>query len=313
MADSPKRIEYDEVKTLSLLESVLLDRRLSLPMVVALTCSILSIALALFHLYVALFGTPETRSFLGSHLTVMLVLAILLNPLFRKSWTDPIRVAGSPGNTKRMLGFGADLVMVGFGIYIQGYTLYDVFEFNMRGGDMLPTDLFLGAIMTALVLEATRRTVGIAMVLVTFFFIIHSLYTPYFFGFFYGPPTSPEKYLDVIFMRPDGIFGIPLMVVSTYILLFIIFGALLIRSGAGRFFIDLAVSLTGHRIGGPAKASVVASAFMGTVSGSAVANVVTTGSFTIPLMKKLGYRARFAAAVEACASSGGQITPPIMV
>ena len=86
----------------------------------------------------------------------------------------------------------------------------------------------------------------------------------------------------------------------------------LIRSGAGRFFIDLAISLTGHRTGGPAKAAVVASAMMGTVSGSAVANVVTTGSFTIPLMKRLGYRARFAAAVEACASSGGQITPPIM-
>ena len=95
-------------------------------------------------------------------------------------------------------------------------------------------------------------------------------------------------------------------------MLFIVFGAILIRSGAGRFFIDLAVSLTGHRLGGPAKASVVASAFLGTVSGSATANVVTTGSFTIPMMKNLGYRPRFAAAVEACASSGGQITPPIM-
>ena len=113
-------------------------------------------------------------------------------------------------------------------------------------------------------------------------------------------------------MTSDGIFGIPLYAATTYIVLFIIFGALLIRSGAGRFFIDLAVSLTGHGTGGPAKASTVASGFMGTVSGSAVANVVTTGSFTIPLMKKLGYRAKFAAAVEACASSGGQITPPIM-
>lgn len=312
MANPPKRIQYEEVKTISLLESVLIDRRFSLPMLVALTCSILSITLALFHLYVALFGTPETRSFLGSHLTVMLILGILLNPLFRKSWTDPLRVPGSPGNSKRVLGFSVDLILVGLGIYIQGYTLYDVFEFNMRGGDLLTSDFILGAIMIALVLEATRRTVGVAMVVVTLFFIVHSLYTEYFFSFFYGPPTSLRKYIDVIFMRPDGIFGIPLMVVSTYILLFIIFGALLIRSGAGRFFIDLAVSLTGHRIGGPAKASVVASAMMGTVSGSAVANVVTTGSFTIPLMKKLGYRPRFAAAVEACASSGGQITPPIM-
>ena len=113
-------------------------------------------------------------------------------------------------------------------------------------------------------------------------------------------------------MSSDGIFGIPLYVCATYITLFIIFGALLIRTNAGRFFIELAVSLTGHRIGGPAKAAAVASGFMGTVSGSAVANVVTTGSFTIPLMSKVGYRPKFAAAVEACASSGGQITPPIM-
>ena len=113
-------------------------------------------------------------------------------------------------------------------------------------------------------------------------------------------------------MTSDGIFGIPLYVASTYIVLFIIFGSILIRSGVGRFFVDLAISLTGHRVGGPAKAAVVASGMTGTVYGSAVANVVTTGSFTIPLMKNYGYRPRFAAAVEACASSGGQITPPIM-
>lgn len=163
-----------------------------------------------------------------------------------------------------------------------------------------------------IVLEATRRAVGWAMVLITGFFVMHALYANHFFGFFYGPPVRLAKFIDTLFMSSDGIFGIPLYVCSTYIVLFIIFGAVLIRSGAGRFFIDLAVALTGHRVGGPAKAAVVASTFMGTVSGSAVANVVTTGSFTIPLMKSLGYRAKFAAAVEACASSGGQITPPIM-
>ena len=112
-------------------------------------------------------------------------------------------------------------------------------------------------------------------------------------------------------MTSDGIFGIPLYVASTYIVLFIIFGGILIRSGVVDF-VDLAIALTGHRVGGPAKAAVVASGMTGTVYGSAVANVVTTGSFTIPLMKNYGYRAKFAAAVEACASSGGQITPPIM-
>ena len=307
-----ERLEYHEVKEASLFETVLRDRGVRLPVVIAVVCSVFAIALALFHLYIAVYGTPERRSFRGTHLTVMLVLAVLLNPLFRGSYRDALLRPGARGNALRVSGFLIDLVLVGFGLFVQGWTLWDIDGFNMRDGDITQLDLWVGLGFIVLVLEATRRAVGWAMVLVTGFFVLHSLYSPYFFGFLYGPPTSLRKYIDVIFMSADGIFGIPLMVVATYILLFIIFGALLIRSGAGRFFIDLAVSLTGHRIGGPAKAAVVASGFMGTVSGSAVANVVTTGSFTIPLMKQLGYRARFAAAVEACASSGGQITPPIM-
>jgi len=306
------RLEYHEVKEVSLLETVLRDRSVSVPGAIALVGAVLAIALALFHLYTAVYGTPETRSFRGTHLTVMLVLAVLLNPLFRRSWRDPLKLPRDGGNQLGIVGFAIDLVLVGFGLFVQGYTLWDIDGFNMRGGNITHLDLWVGLGFIVLVLEATRRVVGWAMVLVTGFFVAHSLYSNHFFGFLYGPPTPFRKYIDVIFMRADGIFGIPLMVVATYILLFIIFGALLIRSGAGRFFIDLAISLTGHRTGGPAKAAVVASAMMGTVSGSAVANVVTTGSFTIPLMKRLGYRARFAAAVEACASSGGQITPPIM-
>jgi TRAP transporter 4TM/12TM fusion protein len=309
---SSGQIEYHEVKEASLLETVLRDRGSGLPTIIAAVCAVLAIALALFHLYVAVFGTPETRSFRGTHLTVMLVLALLLNPLFRRSYRDPLRVPGERGNALRLTGFAIDLVLIGFGLFVQGYTLWDIDGFNMRGGDITHMDLWVGAGFILLVLETTRRTVGWAMVFVSGFFVVHALYSHHFFGFLFGPPTSFRKYIDVIFMRADGIFGIPLMVVATYILLFIVFGALLIRSGAGRFFIDLAISLTGHRTGGPAKAAVVASGMMGTVSGSAVANVVTTGSFTIPLMKRLGYRPRFAAAVEACASSGGQITPPIM-
>ena len=172
--------------------------------------------------------------------------------------------------------------------------------------------LSLVLLLLYLVLDGTRRAVGWAMVFVAGFFMMHALFAHKFFGFFYGPPTNLAKYIDTLFMTSDGIFGIPLYVASTYIVLFIIFGGILIRSGVGRFFVDLAIALTGHRTGGPAKAVVVASGMTGTVYGSAVANVVTTGSFTIPLMKNYGYRAKFAAAVEACASSGGQITPPIM-
>ncbi len=312
MSAGESRISYEEKQEFGFLERLLIDRKFDIAHVVLLFCTVIAIALAVFHIYVAAFGTPEGRSFRSVHLTVMLVLAIFSYPLFRKSIWDPINNPGVPGQGLRWLGFGIDLVLVGLVIFVQIWTIYDIDAFHLRFGEKDLPDLIVGGIFIALVLEATRRAVGWAMVLITGFFIIHALNAHYFFGFFYGPPVRFGKFIDVLFMSSDGIFGIPLHVCATYIVLFIIFGALLIRSGAGRFFIDLAVSLTGHRIGGPAKASAVASGFMGTVSGSAVANVVTTGSFTIPLMKNLGYRAKFAAAVEACASSGGQITPPIM-
>ncbi|MEQ8506092.1 MAG: TRAP transporter permease [Rhodospirillales bacterium] len=312
MNASNSQIHYEEKHELGYLERLMLGRPVDAVHLVLLFCAIVAISLAVFHLFVAAFGTPEGRSFRSIHLTGMLVLAFLAHPLFRNSMLDPITEPGNPKNGLRMLGFLVDLVLVGFVLFIQVWTIYDIDAFHMRFGEKELPDLIVGGILIMLVLEATRRAVGWAMVIITGFFIFHALYANYFFGFFYGPPVRFGKFIDELFMSSNGMFGIPIHVASTYIVLFIIFGSLLIRSGAGKFFIDLAVALTGHRVGGPAKASAVASGFMGTVSGSAVANVVTTGSFTIPLMKNLGYRARFAAAVEACASSGGQITPPIM-
>ncbi len=305
MSDKVERIEYSERREYALLEEVLRAGRFNFAVVVTTVCAVLSIALGLFHLYVAVFGTPESRSFRSTHLTAMLVLAILLNPTSRRGPEKGHRAVP-------VLARAWDLFLVAVGIGIQVYTLYDIEALLEREGELNATDVYVGSAMILLVFEATRRAVGLPMVLVTLFFVVHALYANHFFGFLYGPPTSFVKYVDIIFVRSEGIFGIPIFVASTYIVLFIIFGAILIRSGAGRFFVDLAIALTGHRTGGPAKASVVASALLGTVSGSAVANVVTTGAFTIPLMKRLGYRARFAGAVEACASSGGQITPPIM-
>jgi len=315
-SESSSVLSYEEKQELGFLERLLFRREAGLVQLVAYFCTIVAISLALFHLFVAAFGTPEGRSFRSIHLTGMLVLAFFMNPLFRDSWRDPVKLlengVSAAANTRRHIGLGIDLLLIVLVLFVQVWTLYDINAFHMRYGEKELPDLIVGGILIFLVLEATRRAVGWAMVLITGFFICHSLYANHFFGFFYGPPVRFGKFIDTLFMSSDGIFGIPLHVCATYIVLFIIFGALLIRSGAGRFFIDLAVSLTGHRIGGPAKAAAVASGFMGTVSGSAVANVVTTGSFTIPLMKNIGYRAKFAAAVEACASSGGQITPPIM-
>ena len=311
MSSDNAKILYEETHENGFLERLLLNPRLTLANVVFFVCAVVAIGLAIFHLYVAAFGTPEGRSFRTVHLSAMLVLAICMFPLFRSSLWAPVS-QGKPGDALRWTGFVIDLVLIGYVIFALIWTIFDITAFHLRYGEKETPDLIVGGLLTLLILEVTRRAVGWAMVTITAFFIFHALYANYFPGFFYGPPVRFEKFIDTLFMSSDGIFGIPLHVCATYIVLFIIFGALLIRSGAGRFFIDLAVSMTGHRVGGPAKASAVASGFMGTVSGSAVANVVTTGAFTIPLMRRVGYRPKFAAAVEACASSGGQITPPIM-
>ena len=297
----------EETRVPGFLERLLAGpRRMGPVQMLLLFGAVISVGLGLYHLFVAVFGPPEGRSFRSIHLTGMLTLAVLMYPLGRASATAPLTNAAS------RLGFAVDLLIVVAVFFVQIWTLWDVTAFHMRYGDKELPDLIVGGILIACIFELTRRAVGWAMVLITLFFVAHSLYANHFFGIFYGPPVSYGKFIDTLFMSSDGIFGIPLYVCATYITLFIIFGAILIRTNAGRFFIELAVALTGHRTGGPAKASAVASGFMGTVSGSAVANVVTTGSFTIPLMSRVGYRAKFAAAVEACASSGGQITPPIM-
>ena len=314
MQSSSKKLVYNEVKEISFLDELIQwSKNKSLYYWIIIICSWLSIGLAFYHLFVAVYGTPEGRSFRSVHLSVMMILAVFIYPLFRKSINDKIILPNDEkGNFLRLFGSIYDFLIIISIIFVQLWTTWDVETFMMRYGDKYIGDIIVGSILIFLVLDGTRRAVGWAMVFVAGFFMLHALYAHKFFGFFYGPPTRLAKYIDTLFMTSDGIYGIPLYVASTYIVLFIIFGAILIRSGVGRFFVDLAISLTGHRTGGPAKAAVVASGMTGTVYGSAVANVVTTGSFTIPLMKNYGYRPRFAAAVEACASSGGQITPPIM-
>ena len=314
MSQNSKKLVYNEIKELSFLDELLeWNKDKSIYYWIIVICSWLAIGLAFYHLFVAVYGTPEGRSFRSIHLSAMMVLAVFMYPLFRTSIKEAIIIKDDKqGNIRRSIGFTYDLIILILIIFIQLWTTWDIESFMLRYGDKYIGDIIVGSILIFIVLDATRRAVGWAMVAVAGFFMMHALYAHKFFGFFYGPPTRLAKYIDTQFMSSDGIFGIPLYVCSTYIVLFIIFGGILIRSGVGRFFVDLAVALTGHRIGGPAKAAVVASGMTGTVYGSAVANVVTTGSFTIPLMKNYGYRAKFAAAVEACASSGGQITPPIM-
>ncbi|HEX6112404.1 MAG TPA: TRAP transporter fused permease subunit, partial [Geminicoccaceae bacterium] len=169
--------------------------------------------------------------------------------------------------------------------------------------DPTTADLVLGYALVVLVLEATRRVVGIALPATAAFFILYALSLG---------QQNPLILIDQLYLTTEGIFGIPAGVSATYVILFIIFGALVERTGTGRLFMDFALALTGHQVGGPAKVACITSGLFGTVSGSAVANVMTTGTFTIPLMRRIGYRPSFAGSVEAVASTGGQIMPPIM-
>ena len=166
-AAAPARLEYEEVKEANFLEELLARRVRDLAWVVTFACCAISIALAVYHLYVAAFGTPEGRSFRSVHLTVMLVLAVLMNPLFRSSHRDPLVVPGDRRNGLRVAGFAIDLVLVALALFVQVWTLWDIEDFHLRYGEKETPDLIVGGILIALVLEATRRAVGIAMVCVT--------------------------------------------------------------------------------------------------------------------------------------------------
>jgi TRAP transporter 4TM/12TM fusion protein len=301
LSGTQSKLEYHEIKQESVLEWLLRRDKSVFNYPVELAICLLSISLTIYHLFVAYAGSLEAHAFRSTHLAFIMVLCFLLKPLGRKSWIAP-----------KNRWFAIDLLLVVLTIAIQVYKLRDMDAFILRQGDLTDLDIWVGTVFLLLLLEATRRAVGWAMVIIAGFFLLQTAFSDRFFGMFYGPPSDLFTIIDYLFMRENGVYSIPLMVMATYIFLFILFGAILVRSGAGRFFINVAMALTGSKVGGPAKASVVSSCLMASVSGSAVANVVTTGSFTIPLMKKVGYKPYFAAAVEACASSGGQIMPPVM-
>ena len=301
MTAEAQKLEYQEEKKESVLEWLIRQKKGVFHYPLEFAVCFLSITLSIYHLFVAYAGSLEAHAFRSTHLAFVLILCFLMRPLGRKNWKDP-----------KNAWFAVDLLCAFLMLAVQVYTLWDLDAFIFRRGDLSQWDIYAGTVMLILLLEATRRAVGWAMVGIAGFFLLQTALSDHFFWIFYGPPSSWFTMMDYLFMRENGIYSIPLMVMATYIFLFILFGAILVRSGAGRFFINVALALTGSRVGGPAKASVVSSCLMASVSGSAVANVVTTGSFTIPLMKRIGYRPYFAGAVEACSSSGGQIMPPVM-
>lgn len=256
------------------------------------------ILFAAFQLYTATFGILDAHLQRAIHLTFGFLLIFLLYPT-RQSWSktkmNPI-----------------DVLFALAGACSAMYIVYNYNDLVLRAGMNTETDFIVALIGTVLVFEAARRVVGWPMIIVAFVFLLYAFFGPYVPGIMAHRGVGMEEMFDHLFFTTEGIFGTPMGVSSTFIYLFILFGAYLEATGLGKFFIDLANAIAGWAAGGPAKVAVLSSGLMGTVSGSSVGNVAGTGSFTIPMMKKLGYRPAFAGAVEAAASTGGQLMPPVM-
>ena len=262
---------------------------------------VLSMALCAFHFYSTYYGQAEVHTHRSTHLAFMLVLAFLFFPFGRKHWSDPL---GWP--------FLVDAVFLGIAVGAQLYTFVSLNRFVDPGYSVTTADVVVGTLLIAAVLEAARRTVGWGLTLTALFFLLQTWQADKFVSLLYGPPNSWTSMVESFFGKEEGLYGIPVGIMSSVLILFIIFAAFLSMTGIGDFFVRLATALAGRMTGGPAKVSVFSSALLGTISGSGVANVMMDGVFTIPMMKRIGYTATFAAAVEAVASIGGQIMPPIM-
>ncbi|MBI4634896.1 MAG: TRAP transporter fused permease subunit [Candidatus Rokubacteria bacterium] len=258
--------------------------------------------MAVYHVYVRVtWYAPDQHAQLFLTLAMSLVLAFLLFPARkgrtrdRVPWTD--------------LGLAAlSLGCVG---YMFGYYDYVVNRFPTAHPLALADEL-VGALAILLVLEATRRTIGISLPIVALCFLAYGLLGPWLPGVLHHRGLTLEITIDQTYFTTEGIFGVPLAVAGSYVILFIIFGVFLEKSGAGQFFMNFANAIAGGARGGPGKVSVVSSSLFGTISGSAVANVMVDGWLTIPMMKRTGFKPEAAAAIEAVASTGGQIMPPVM-
>lgn len=258
---------------------------------------ILSTGWALFQLYTGVFGSFNIFIQRGVHLAFGVPLVFLLYPTFRK----------------RTLSFDLFLALVSAAVFGYVAFLNDEIVQRLVYVDPMPAGKILwGLLGILLILEIARRTVGLAFTILACVFFLYIFFGQHIPGMFGHRGFSLKIGVEHIFFTSEGIFGIPVGVSSTYVYLFILFGVFLETTGAGKFFLEFITSLVGHKIGGPAKVALFSSAAMGTISGSAIANVVTTGNFTIPLMKKVGFEPNYAAGVESMASTGGQLTPPIL-
>ncbi len=248
-----------------------------------------------FSVGIGVFNDTESRSL---HLAFAVFLGFLSYPAFKKSSRQVIPLA--------------DWILAAVGAFCAAYLFLYYKELSDRPGQPTTVDLTVAVIGLTLLLEAARRALGLPMVTLALVFLVYIFFGPYMPEMIAHKGASLSKAMSHMWLSTEGVYGVALGVSSGFIFLFVLFGALLETAGAGNYFIKSAISLLGHLRGGPAKAAVVASAATGLISGSSIANVVTTGTFTIPLMKRVGYRADKAGAVEVAASVDGQIMPPVM-
>ncbi|MGM0874673.1 MAG: TRAP transporter permease [Bacillota bacterium] len=259
------------------------------------------LAFSLFQLYTAIFGVFTAQIQRTVHLGFALSLIFLLFPANRKKrQKGKLQIAWYDG------------ILAVLSIGVGAYWPFFFKDLVMSVGRLTTLDFIVGLLAILLVLEATRRAVGLPIMIIAIIFVLYGLFGQYMPGFLSHRGLSMDRLVQTMFFTTEGILGTPLAVSSTFIFLFLLFGSFLIRTGVGQYFNDLSIAIAGRSIGGPAKVAIFSSALQGTISGSSVANVVTSGAFTIPMMKKLGYKKEFAGAVEAAASTGGQLMPPIM-
>lgn len=267
------------------------------------------IALSLFHYYTAGFGLLQETMHRGIHLSFVLSLVFLVFPFTRRGYDRP-------ATNSWLMPLGVPLLdwllVVAAIVAVMHVPLIPLDDLAFRVGNPSRTDVILGGILVLLLLEATRRSVGWPLPIIATIFMVYAIYGPSMPGILIHPGATVSQLVDHLYLTSQGIYGIALGVVATYVFHFVLFGVFATRIGLGQLFLDCAAWVAGRFAGGPAKVSIFGSALFGMISGSSVANTVTVGSLTIPAMIRLGYQRHFAAAVESAASTGGQITPPIM-
>ncbi|WP_099159752.1 TRAP transporter permease [Virgibacillus ndiopensis] len=275
--------------------------RTNYPKIIGIIITVTAAGLGLFHLYTSYAGSLVDVKQRSIHLYVLMLLGFLLYPIIKKRKKKKIPLY--------------DYLLAGVSLALGIYMLFTATRIIESGGQINRIDMYVGVLVLILLLEITRRVTGWGLTILALGFLVYGFYVKLSI---YPELTTPvimnvsEGIISHLIFITEGILGTAIGVSASYIVLFILFGAFLGKSGMGQMFNELAMAVAGHTKGGPAKVAVLASGFLGSINGSAIANVVTTGAFTIPLMKKVGYNKNFAGAVESAASVGGQILPPIM-